>query len=393
MLRWLLLATLALLSACSAHKRAEASYDYAPAVEMAGAYDEYADADRASAPAAPSRSRSAGAAWGAEEAMAEPEPEEAASAGSPGQPAPARMVHYDGFARLRVTRVEEGVDQVRAVAEGLGGHVERVGGSSITVRVPVASFRAAFDQVLGLGEVLDKSLTAQDVTDAFTAVDLRLKTAEATRARLQALLARAEEEQEKLQLIKQIQRLTEEIDRLQAQVRTLSALAELSRISVELVPREALAWQGPEAETAELAWIRQLSPLRTDAPLDERDLELPVPDGMVRLDDKGPFVAESPDGARIWAWRVENPTEGDAAFWLAAVQQRLARDFASATAEPVGGWQALRLVDRADPPYTWLVGVRVEGKWLHVVQVFLPSPESAQRHDAAIRAALAGGEA
>lgn len=176
MFRWLLLATLALLSACSAHKRAEASYDYAPAVEMAAAYDEYGDMDRA-APAAPSRSRSASAGWAAEEAMAEPEPPEAQEPQAPGQPAVARMVHYDGFARLRVTRVEEGVDQVRAVAEGLGGHVERVGSDSITVRVPVASFRAAFDQVLTLGEVLDKSLTAQDVTDAFTSVDLRLKTA------------------------------------------------------------------------------------------------------------------------------------------------------------------------------------------------------------------------
>lgn len=388
MLRWLLLALVAVLSGCAAHKRAESAYDYAPSVEMAGGY---AEAER-SAPSSSSRARDDG--WDADESvMAEPSPVDAPAPQATATPTPARMVHYDGYASLRVARVEEGVDQVRAVAEELGGHVERVGSDSITVRVPVASFRAAFDRVLTLGEVLDKSLTAQDVTDAFTSVDLRLKTAEATRTRLQALLARAEEEQEKLQLIKQIQRLTEEIDRLQAQVRTLAGLAELSRISVQLQPREALAWQGPEAETAELAWIRQLSPLRTEAPLDDRDLELPVPDGMVRLDEKGPFVAESPDGARIWAWRAENPTEGDAAFWLEALEGRLGRDFASATTQTVGGWQVLRLVDRADPPYTWQVAVRVDGRWLHVVQVFTPSPESTQRHDAAIQAALVGGEA
>ena len=196
-----------------------------------------------------------------------------------------------------------------------------------------------------------------------------------------------------LELIRQIQRLTEEIDRLEAQVRALAGLAELSRISVQLVPREALAWQGPEAETAEMAWIRQLSPLRTEAPVVVKKLELAVPEGLVRLDEQGPYVAESPDGARIWAWRTENTPEGDAAFWLEAMKGRLGRDFARADAEVIGGFKVLRLVDRTEQPYTWMVAVRVEGRWLHVVQVFTPTPEATGRHEAAIRAVLLGGEA
>lgn len=392
MLRWLLLAVFAFLVGCSGRK--SASYDYAPPME---AYAE--DGYRLSAGPSRSRKQSAGAEradYGGADLDDEmsheevPAPQDGEEAGTP---AATRMVHYDGFARLRVTRVEDGVDQVRAVAEALGGHVERVGSSSVSVRVPVAVFRDAFDQVLELGEVLDKSLTAQDVTDAFTSVDLRLKTAEATRERLQILLARSEEEQEKLQLIRQIQRLTEEIDRLGAQVRTLSGLAELSRISVELVPREALAWQGPEDETAELAWIRDLSPLRTSAPFESKELDLAVPEGMVRLEPRGPYVAESPDGARIWSHRVRNEPQGDAAFWLSALEGRLARDFGAAETETVGGWQVLRLTDKGDDPYTWLLAVRVEGSWLHLVQVMTPSPDATERYDAAIRGLLSGAAA
>ena len=43
-------------------------------------------------------------------------------------------------------------------------------------------------------------------------------------------------EQKKLALIKQIQRVSEEIDRLEGQLRTLDSLANMSRITVELVP-------------------------------------------------------------------------------------------------------------------------------------------------------------
>lgn len=313
-------------------------------------------------------------------------------------PAPAaavRMVHYDGYAQLRVTRVEEGVAALTALAASVGGAVERVSGRSVTLRVPVARFQEAFDAALALGDVLGQSITAEDVTEAFTAVDLRLSTARATRDRLVVLLAKAEDEQEKLQLVRQIQRVSEEIDVLEAQVRTLADLAARSRITVELVPREALAWQGPDAETAEMAWIRGLSPFRRDLALDSRKLALDVPEGMVGLDLRRAFVAEAPDGARIWSHSVKNLPVGDAAFWLAALESRLARDFASVQRSTAGGFAVLTLVDRGDDPYTWMVAVRITGGRLELVQAYLPDPAQAARYGEAVRAVLAaaGGAA
>ena len=105
------------------------------------------------------------------------------------------------------------------------------------LRVPVARFEEAMDAVLGSGEVVEKSISAQDVTDAFVAVELRLATLRNTQARLQALLAKSQDEQEKLMLVRQIQRVSEEIDRLEGQSRTLADLADLARINVSLLPR------------------------------------------------------------------------------------------------------------------------------------------------------------
>ena len=64
------------------------------------------------------------------------------------QPAPAqaqaqaqaRMVHYDGWAQLRVPDPPETLDAVVALAEGAGGRTERLTGNTVSVRVPVEEF-------------------------------------------------------------------------------------------------------------------------------------------------------------------------------------------------------------------------------------------------------------
>jgi len=303
-------------------------------------------------------------------------------------PSPARMVHYSGWARLRVDKVETATDTLSALAKASGGWVERMGGNSITLRVPVGDFRAKMAEILKMGEVLDKNISAQDVTEAFLSVELRLQTARGARDRLVALLAKSEDENEKLALVREIQRLSEEIDRLESQGKTLGALANFSRITVELVPREALAWQGAGAESLTFAWIRALSPFNDDIVGTGKRLKLPVPDGMVELDLKRRFIAESPDGARIWSGKLQSLTLGDSAFWVSALQERFGKEFASAEVRTYGQLKVLRLVDRGDNPYTWLIGVRAEGKTLHLVEVLFPDAAAEARYGAAVEVSL-----
>ena len=327
-----------------------------------------------------------------------PPPGEPARAEAPAPtPAAARMIHYSGWAQLRVIKVEDAIDQATALARAVGGEVEQVGSRSITLRVPVAAFQTTYDQLLmQLGDVLQKRVSAEDVTEAFTAVDLRLGTLRRTRDRLVALLAKAEDEAEKLALVQQIQRVSEEIDRTESMLRTLGRLASFSRITLELVPRAAQAWQGGEPDTYELAWIRALSPFRPDLLTEVgRRLDLPVPAGMVQLPPRKHFIAESADGARVWTGRLPNEPVGDGAWWAAAVVERLGREFASATTAQVGGFTVVTLVDRADRPYTWLIALRADGRHLDVVEAFFLSPDQAARYQEALLASLAalGGAA
>ena len=302
-----------------------------------------------------------------------------------------QTIHYNGYTRLRVSRAEDVADALSALALEVGGHVEALNPRRVSIRVPVDTFRDVFQKVLDMGDVLDKSISATDISESLTSVKLRLDTARATRDRLVKLLAKAEDETEKLELIRQIQRLTEDIDRLSGQSQTLHDLASYSRITVELVPREALARRSHSADIAELAWIRRLSPFRTAVGAAADRLELEVPEGFVELNRKGQFVVESADGARLWTGRLENQPRGDTDFWLTALQERLAEEFGSAEVSEQGGFKLLRLVDRAEDPYTYIVGVRESGKHLELVEIYYPSAEHAERHAEAIQAIFTGG--
>jgi len=291
----LLLLLLLLLPSCAqkmAYQDSYAYYDEAPPAPAAEVVEDSIRMSRKSKKSGRAFSR----AESAREMLApeEPEPEAKAEA-----PKAERMIHYSGWARLRVTRVDQGADAVAKIASEAGGHVERIGHDHVVVRVPAARFDAVFAQLLGLGEVMEKSISAQDVTEAFQSVELRLQTARTTRDRLVALLAQAEEDEEKLRLLKEIQRVSQQIDAMEAQIRTLSQLASFSRITIELVPREALAWSGAGEPTAEFAWIRALSPFDHDVVRQAKKLRLPVPEGMVALAPRGRFIAESADGSKI----------------------------------------------------------------------------------------------
>lgn len=337
------------------------------------------------AAASPATSAPAGGAP-AQEAAPEPDDDQGTESAGP------RMVHYNGFARLQATKTEELLEAVVKLAESMGGFVEQLTPDRVTVRVPVARFDEAFKATLALGEVLDKSITAEDVTDAFLAVDLRLETARGARDRLVALLASAKDENEKLRILAQIRRLSEEIDVMEGQLRTLAALASYSRITVAAVARPAFASQAPGQDPVGFAWIHHLSPFKRDVAYQGKLSRLDVPKGFVPLNVGKRFHAESADGAVIWTTKLDNEPLGDAGFWVSAIKERLGPEFAKTEVAAVGPYQVIRFESERNDPYRYLIGVRVDGDDLHLVEVYYPSPAHEERYKDAVTGVIAGGQ-
>ena len=116
-----------------------------------------------------------------------------------------------------------------------------------------------------------------------------------------------------------------------------------------------------------------------------------VPIGFVALDVKQRFIAESADGAVLWTSKLENDPRGSAGFWMDAVSQRLAPEFKSVDRLSAGGYQILRFVSETDDPYRYLVGLRVDGDDLYLVEVYYPSATQEDRYRDAVLAVIGGG--
>ena len=312
---------------------------------------------------------------------------------------PKRMVHYNGNLRLKVTSASDVLNRAAKECEEMGGYVETLTIDTVVLRVPVAQFRPLFAKLTGFGEVMARSISAADVTDAFTAMELRTRILKASRDRLVALLGKATTARAKLDLLSQIRRLTEEIDQLERYLTQMQSLAEFSRINLSVDVKTVAIETRAQEPIAAFKWIHDLSPFKQEVAVRNKWLGLNVPQGMVAVHDSHTWfaddcwIAESPDGAKVWASQNELDPVGTSDLWIEAVKNRIAPEFAAAEVSTVGAFKVLRLLDeQSDTAYRYLVAVRVDGKKLQVIEAYFANAEQEKRYGAAVRASIERGE-
>ncbi len=148
-----------------------------------------------------------------------------------------------------------------AIADELDGWVQAIRGERITIRVPVAHYREAVSRVEKLGRVAHRELEAADVTEEYVDLEARLKNAKAVRTRLEALLEKAEDVKAALEVEKELNRVGEEIERLEGKLKLLKNRVAYSTIAVtfERVYRTAPT---PQLMRLPFHWLKQLDPNR-----------------------------------------------------------------------------------------------------------------------------------
>ena len=307
------------------------------------------------------------------------------------EPTPAaQMIHYNGYLSLSVARMNESISQIGALAKTAKGDIERQSESSITIRVPKDAFEETFAQIMNLGDVLTKNVSSEDVTEAFTSVELRLQTAKTTRDRLLTLLEKSQDEKEKIEILRQIQRLNEQIDIIEAQMRTLQDLADYSSITVDLSPRKAVQ-NGDTVEPYGMNWIHSLSPFQNTVCHSGKRLELETPIGFVSLHPKGSYIAESADGTVLRATKLPNQPNGDSQFWQNAIDSRISSGFNNVQKSTMGEYSVIQMEEDSDNPYIWMIAVRNDDKYLEFIEVYYPTKTEWTRHQKNVETAILGG--
>ncbi len=142
------------------------------------------------------------------------------------------MLIYTAEIAMAVFEVNVQLGKVEQIARDLGGFMAKRADRSITIRVPASKFDEAVRRVEGVGDVIARNVTAQDITEEFHDLELRLKNARATQARLLELLAKASKVDEAVLVERELDRVSSEVERIEGRIKLLRDRAAFSTITV-----------------------------------------------------------------------------------------------------------------------------------------------------------------
>ncbi len=303
----------------------------------------------------------------------------------------ARMVIYRGHMQIQVVHPGDTLQRLTSLAKAQGGFVERTNyedqGRRVVVilRVPVAKFFDVMDSLPELGTVLSRAIQANDVTAEFADVENRLKSARILKERLERLLNTVKNVEEKVKILREINRLATEIETLSARSKELSDRASMSTIVVQL-SAEPRSTSSPELRSP-FPVVRNLNPAQRSIE-DRSSIKAQKPDGFFdNTDDFKDGAAHqfySPDGTVLRSGEVENRPLGDAAFWKKAMQiefQRRSYKEMQSVALTNGHLFVYRIHDGLNI-YYYGVAFRITDKKIQIFEAFSPR-EDAYKKDGA----------
>jgi hypothetical protein len=261
----------------------------------------------------------------------EVEPEKLPEAGSP-EVDPARserLVVYNAVVNVVVQNISQSIGQLRSTVSAMGGYMQQMTSSSITLKVPAKRFTDALAEVEKLGEVTHKDIKGTDVTEQMRDLNIRLANAENVRGRLTKLLDRADKVEDAIKIEKELERITETIELLKGKIAHLKNSVAFSTLTVHFnspVPQKDIGIKIP------FYWVHELGTGLTE-PVQKyrftgsspwRKSMFELPDGYVKYyEDRYSDRAMSAESVMIYAHSERNYKGGEVEFWATLVRRVL----------------------------------------------------------------------
>lgn len=174
--------------------------------------------------------------------------DDAQAEGKKDEAAPKRMVIRNASLHLRAESPEAVAAAAVGLAQQVGGFVassdtqgagDDVYRVDASVRVPAARFQDVLAQLRGQGELLQETVTGEDVTEQHADLDARLRSQRGLEERLLAILGTTESVEDVLAVEQQLVSVRTEIERLDARVRGMEERAAMATISLVVeAPRQ-----------------------------------------------------------------------------------------------------------------------------------------------------------
>ena len=307
------------------------------------------------------------------------EAEEMEDSAAKPEPQQQRKKIYSGDATLVVDDVDIIKDQIADTAEKSGGYVEYSFETTVIIRVPAGQFDEIFAHILAMGDVEFKSIETVDVTDFFFDMQTRLELNTKTRERLYTLLQKTDDVDERVKILREIRRLTEEIERIQRSLELLEGRIAYSRISLELIPR--LPVENDVRSSIPFSWIANLNPLYSTLGASSLNIDPDMGDDFAVFSSSPSFRAESPEGTRVRIGGTRNEPEGDGTFWQRALVYHLSPLYRSAEEMDIGPFSGVLFESKDAEPFYYYVGVSADSREsgqgrITVLELFFPDDDT-----------------
>ncbi len=172
-----------------------------------------------------------------------------ASAGLPREhvPAPNLLVIKTADIKLQVKNFQSAYDSAVSMARGAGGYVtnssaetsgEAPTSGRLTMRVPVDSFDRVMARLGGLGKVLSKNISGEDVTGEATDLESRIRNKRAEERQYLELMNRTKRIADIMAVSNELYRVRGEIEEAVGRLKYLKSSAAMSTINLEISEKE-----------------------------------------------------------------------------------------------------------------------------------------------------------
>jgi hypothetical protein len=168
-----------------------------------------------------------------------PTPAQPQTQGAEGQPVQKQqsIIIYSAQLNMAVFEVETSMKRIEALAKSMGGFLAKREDMTIVVRVPADRFDDALHDVEKIGDMLHRNISAEDVTEEFRDLEVRLKASKAVQERLTQLLSKATKVEESIAIERELDRITMEIDRIEGRIKFLRDRAAFSTLTITFQPK------------------------------------------------------------------------------------------------------------------------------------------------------------
>ena len=240
-----------------------------------------------------------------------------------------RMIIYTAKLDIEVDKIKDTLDRVERITGNYDGFIESVvtsdsyKKSKVVVRVPVSDFEKAIKELSKLGTVTGRSVSASDITMEFQDISLRLETNKKIRDRLYRLLKRTSDPEQKVKILREIEKLDKKIETLRATIEYLRSKADFSTITLHLTAkvREVVHRYIPSP----FPWVARISSEKRTIFNDSFNIEYDKPPGFFDVSrsffnkEKDYMFKPPRDECGIRMGMVDNYPPADSKFWTEAV--------------------------------------------------------------------------